>query len=47
MFRESLKKKHRGPRKGSPAGIQKPYVFFNNARMTNDALGFQALMEKT
>ncbi|MDX6443891.1 MAG: hypothetical protein QOH71_965 [Blastocatellia bacterium] len=46
MFPESLAKHNRGPRSGGPRAIQKPYVFFNNARMTKDALSLQALIQE-
>lgn len=45
MFREDLAKNNRSPRRGGPGKAQTPYVFFNNARMTKDALSFQALMD--
>jgi uncharacterized protein YecE (DUF72 family) len=47
MFSESIAKNNRKPRDGGLDKAQTPYVFFNNARMTKDALSFQALLEET
>jgi len=48
MLPKRLAKSDRGPQAGGPLGVaETPYVFFNNARMTEDALRFQAITQET
>jgi hypothetical protein len=45
---KGLSKNNASPGPSGPLGEAKPsYVFFNNARMTQDALRFQAITEET
>ncbi len=48
MLPKRLAKSDPGPQAGGPLGVaETPYVFFNNARMTEDALRFQAITQET